>query len=535
MTVHGVDTVVSPQLRDKVNQLYPGKLCVRRNGLPHKTRRFVATTGFGPEHNLGVYNASVNTAERALIERSFLCKEGGSFRPAIPVRQCAFTSSALCDYRDAVMASMPHLPRMTLDQVVETYTGPKKRRYEAALESLQMKEYMDRDAMLQMFVKREKQDVLKAPRVINPRSARYNLMLGQYLKHAEHHFFDAINFAWGARTRATVIKGYNVVESATILRSKWDLFKDPIAVGLDATKFDMHVSIRALKYEHSFYQRLFPGDKMLQRLLREQLVNRGVGWFDDGSVKFELQGTRCSGDLNTSLGNCILMTAMVHAYCAEKNLVAELANNGDDCVVFMERADQDAFMSGLNNWFKGKGFAMTVETPVRDFEMLEFCQTKPVWDGYVWRMVRNHNAVLRKDPMCLISVPTEKVYRRWLDAVGKCGLAITSGLPVQHAFYESFVRGAEGAVCGDKFLKFIMKNTSRLEQSRGVVMGATNVTADARASYYFAFGILPDQQLALEHHYQNLILNCGTLFQEIESSELCDVLAGASIPQHDEE
>jgi len=462
VTVHGVDTVVSPMLRQKVDQLFPRKLCVHRNGLPHKTRRFVATTGFGPDHNLGVYNASVNTAERALIERSFLCKEGNTFRPAIPVRPRAFTTPLLKTFHGFVMSAMPRLPLLTVQQVVDTYTGPKRKRYELAMESLQQKPFEDNDASLQMFVKREKQDVQKAPRVINPRSPRYNLLLGTYLKHAEHHFFDAINCAWGARTRSTVIKGFNVFDSAAILREKWELFKDPVAVGLDASKFDMHVSQRALRYEHNFYKSLFPGDKLLKRLLKLQLVNRGIGWFDDGCVKFTLMGTRCSGDLNTSLGNCILMCAMVWEYCQRRGVDAELANNGDDCVIFLDRSQLKLFMSGLNNWFKTKGFAMTVEEPVRDFEMVEFCQTKPVWDGYNWRMVRKHGAVLRKDPMCLISVPTEGVYKRWLDAVGKCGVAITSGLPVQYDFYECLVRNAEGNVCGDKFLAYIMKNTSRL-------------------------------------------------------------------------
>lgn len=474
-----------------------GRLSVTRNGLSGKIRKFVVVPDLAPPHNLGVYNNSVDTVARALVERYFLCKEGETFRPALPARRNAFFSEHLCDFRQAVSKHMPNLPRLSSTATVSMFRGPKRKVYEAARLSLAKTAISERDARLSMFSKYEKQDVGKAPRAINPRDPRYNLELARYLKHAEHHFFKAINKAWGKNTRATVIKGFNAHDAADILRAKWDRFSDPVAVGLDATKFDMHVSVRALQYEHSFYRALFPGQQRLHRLLDWQLNNSGVSWCPDGRVKFSLRGTRASGDINTSLGNCILMCAMVYDWCKVAGVEAELANNGDDCVVIMERRDLERFMTGLTENFRDKGFAMEVEAPVYHFEGIEFCQTHPVRTVNGWVMVRNHLAVLQKDLMCLVDTPNDKVYRRWLGAVGECGLASAHGVPVQQAWYEMIRRN--GTKPRSKETEYIFKNTSQMVRR---FSGEDVVTDDARVSYYLAYGVTPDMQKHLENHFR---------------------------------
>ena len=100
-------------------------------------------------------------------------------------------------------------------------------------------------------------------------------------------------------------------------------------------------------------------------------MQKGVAHCQDGRVKFSVRGTRSSGDLNTSLGNCILMCAMVWAYIRDAGLFkVELANNGDDCVVIMEREDLDIFLGGLETWFRDHGFRMGVDGVATEFERL---------------------------------------------------------------------------------------------------------------------------------------------------------------------
>lgn len=483
--------MVAPELRRRAQQI--GRLSVRRNGLFGKVRVFYVVPHLAPPHNLGVYNNNVDTVERALVERYFLCKDGDAYRPALQVRPRAFCSPGLMSFKSKVQTHMPNLPVLTRSATVDLFRGSKRRVYEAAEASLMKDPVCEQDARLTSFAKFEKLDVSKAPRLINPRSPRYNLELARYLKHAEHHFFRAINKAWGARTRATVIKGFDARVSAAILRDKWNCFTDPVAVGLDATKFDMHVSVQALRYEHSFYTALFPGQQRLKRLLQWQLLNRGTAYCTDGTVKFEMRGTRSSGDMNTSLGNCILMCAMVRAWCDSAGVDAELANNGDDCVVIMERGQLERFLRGCDGYFRRLGFAMTVEPPVFEFEEIEFCQTHPVLTVNGWVMVRNHATTLQKDLMCLIPVANSTVYQRWLGAVGEGGLAATHGVPVQQDWYAMIRRcGIEPRAVD---LENAFKNTSQLYRA---FEGEDVITPEARVSYYCAFGVLPDEQRELE-------------------------------------
>jgi len=500
--VRGTNSRVDPDLLKWAQTLEDGTLCAHRNGLTANTRRFVATTGFGPDHNLGVFNSNVDNIERAFVERYFLCKENGVFRPAFEVSSRAYKTDSLNAFRDSVLSHVRHLPVLTRQQVVDSYHGPKRRTYLAALESLARDALSERDAALSAFIKYEKQDVQKAPRIICPRSPRYNLHLARYLKRAEHHVFKAINKVFGAHTPATVIKGFNADDSARILRDKWERFRNPVCVGLDAVKLDMHIGVPALRYEHSFHKGLFPGDRLLRQLLNWQLVNKGVAHAKDGRITFRMKGKRSSGDINTSLGNCIIMCALVHSYAAEIGVDLELANNGDDCDIFMEQDDLPRFSASLYAWFKRKGFAMTVEKPCYEFEEIEFCQTKPVQLASGWRMVRKLESVLTKDPMCLIDVPSARVHQKWLHAVGTAGTALNTGVPVHQAFYSAFVR--HGVPCSKGMRDYVFKNTSHDTLASGV--GSSTIDARSRVSYYYAFGILPDEQVSMERRYDDTVV-----------------------------
>lgn len=499
MRVHGTTTEAQQHLVERVKEV-GGQLCVRPSGLAPKTRRYVVVTGFSPEHNLGVFNSDVGAVTRALTERYFFCANGkGGFRPAYRVNRNAFNIPHLAAFRDAVCHHMPRLPRLTPAQVVAMYSGAKRRTYERAAVSLERRPLCLEDARLTSFVKFEKQDISKAPRIINPRSPRYNLELARFLKHAEHHYFRSVNRVFGGRTPATVIKGLNADQSGSVLRAKWEHFRRPCAIGLDATKFDMHVSITALRYEHGFYTRLHNNHPVLGKLLKWQEVNEGAAYLVDGRVRFATQGTRCSGDINTSLGNCLLMCALVHAYAVERGCDIELANNGDDCVAFLESADERRFREGLGEWFRKRGFAIVAEPTVHEFEQVEFCQTRPVCIGGRWRMVRTVQTILRKDPMCLVPVPSDATLKKWLGAVGECGGALCSGVPVLEAFYEMYRRWGTPASRG--FIEEVYRNRSQLQLSRGVEQAV--IDDRARVSFYYAFGITPDRQVQMEAAFRS--------------------------------
>lgn len=478
----------------------PFAISVVEDGQPVKQRTYHVVARMGDNHNLGVFNNSVYSVERALLERYALCEvEKGVYLPALPTTYKEWQAPGLLQFREQVVDEVRQTATvLTLREVVKCYTGAKRRIYENALRSLMRTNLNKSDAKLKPFTKFEKQDLSKAPRIINPRSPRYNLVLGKYLKKAEKSYFRAINNAWGGHTAHTVIKGMNQKDAAEVLRSKWDRFKRPVALGLDARKYDMHVRIPGLDYEHSFYNLVFMVRELAELLLC-QLRNYGVAYCPDGKVGFTVDGTRCSGDLNTALGNCIIMCALIWNLCEEIGVDAELANNGDDCVLFLEEDDLDRVIDAIPGYFVRFGFRMTVEDAVYDFEKLEFCQSQPVKLASGWCMVRNVRTCLKKDPMCLIPIQNDRVWRKWLGAVGECGLASVPGCPVLQSFYGAFVRS--GKTASRKFKQHIFRNTGVLER---VFVGKSEITDEARASFYAAFGIMPDYQLALEHYYDKM-------------------------------
>jgi hypothetical protein len=473
------------------------------NGQMSKTRGLIMLRGLGPSHTIGVYNNDIRTVVRAFKERYFKCKTPEGFELPVSVRPRTFKNDRhLQEFRLGVVSRCVGAPVVPTIQVVGAYSGLKRRIYENAYQSLFQTKLSKRDARLTSFVKFEKQDLRKAPRVINPRSARFNLELGKYLKFLEKRVYSAITEQFGSVADHVVIKGLNVCDSAMVLRTKWQRFRDPVAVGLDATKFDMHVSVEALKFEHSFYTGIFPHSAELREILRWQLDNRGTAYCLDGKVKFKMSGTRSSGDLNTSLGNCLLMCSMVYAHANASGVVVELCNNGDDCVVIMERESLSRFLFGLTERFMRYGFRMEVEEPVFEFEQIEFCQSKPVWTEQGYTMVRRIDACFKKDPLCLIPVPNVNVLRKWRKAVGDCGYAITKGVPVMQNWYRVFQRG--GADYSDGFLSELVKNTSARERMKGLPEQEVVVSGKARASFYYAFGMNPDEQIALEKWFDNV-------------------------------
>lgn len=148
---------------------------------------------------------------------------------------------------------------------------------------------------------------------------------------------------------------------------------------------------------------------------------------------------------------------------------------------------------------------MTVEPTVDVLERVEFCQSRPVELSTGWRMVRNLSACLQKDPMCLLGVPNHNVYRKWLGAIGMCGGKLASGVPVLNEFYDVFSRA--GVTCSEGMLQEIYKNRSQLHLAQGLAVG--EVDARSRVSFYYAFGVLPDEQLAMERFFHQATI--GTL------------------------
>lgn len=481
-----------------------------------KVRKFVRVCGVSADITIVPFNHTLTTLERAVKERVFFVKDGDQF-VSPPRPKSGYFFDTLHDAKEALSKFLPRTAPLNYQQFVDTYRGRKKEAYTKALFDLRNgRTTAEQDSHIEVFTKYEKVDrTSKAdpvPRVISPRDPKYNLRVGRYIKRIEEPIFKALGKLFGHKT---VIKGLDMDGVAKVLREKWDMFTDPVAVGLDASRFDQHVSKEALEFEHSIYLECFAQRKhreRLHRLLDYQLENHCTGYAPDGKLDYTISGTRMSGDMNTSLGNCLLMCLMVKSYLDKVGVHGSLANNGDDCVVFMEKSDLQKFMGPLRDEFHKLGFNMQVEEPAYEFEHVEFCQTKPVFDGRVWTMCRNPITAIAKDSVMLHNPDSDnngKFYRLWLHAVGIGGIRLSGGLPVFQNFYRLFHRSGHGCYVNSK-RKLIQSHDNEylpwFMRQEGLVgkREFSEPTPQARLSFWNAWGITPDEQLCLEKHYDSM-------------------------------
>jgi hypothetical protein len=471
---------------------------------PH-VRRFFQVSGFSPPNSYLVHNSSLSNLARGVLTRVLYVKGQPTPKPHVGVYV-----ERLSYFRKLVVRCFPSTTPVTRQEFVEYYRGRKRDIYQLAADSLLNTGIGPVDAHIKAFVKAEfinsddKPD--PDPRVISPRDPRYNVELGKYLRPIEHRIYGAIGRIFGSET---VLKGFNSQETGGIFERKWNSFRDPVAIGLDASRFDQHVSQVALKWEHSVYNAIYKQSPELRKLLSWQLVNRVTGHCRDGKLKYKTDGCRMSGDVNTALGNCLIMCALVHAYAKERGVLISLANNGDDCTVIMEKMDENKFMYRLDEWFLEMGFNMTVEKPVYHLEGIEFCQTHPVYidGGYI--MVRNFPKAIAKDCLSLKELSSPVVCKAWLDAVGQGGLSLTGGIPVYQEFYSAYIRAGAGIKVkrGNQNSKRC-KTDVELEGglfwlSKGMSKRYSVVSQRTRYSFWLAFGTTPDQQVALEEFYKS--------------------------------
>jgi hypothetical protein len=454
-----------------------------------------------------VHDSSVETAFRAILERVFLVKDKilGFARCPKPLPG-AF--GKLREFKTLLVSEVPSTARWTYQRFVDSYTGRKYTLYSNAMKTLLTRGVRRSDAFLSSFVKAEKLNLTSkpdpTPRIIQPRGPVYNTAVGVFLKPLEGVIYKGIMKVFH---EPTVFKGMNAQQQGALLAQKWSRFAKPVAVGIDASRFDQHVSRDALEWEHSVYTTIM-GDPEFAKLLRWQLDNKGFVRCGDGTIRYEVNGSRMSGDMNTALGNCLIMCALVWEYMRSLGLGVDdyaLANNGDDCVVIFEEHHLVAFQQGLDGFFLEFGFEMTVEDPCYELEAIEFCQCHAVWTPYGYTMVRDPRVCIDKDLITYkwMEVQTRQGWDLLRKSISDGGTALAGCIPVLGAFYA-----------------YVGRNVQRHKNKRGQELVKTEITgfdmlarnmsfvreepADkTRLSFYRAFGWSPDEQTALEEAYDS--------------------------------
>lgn len=396
-------------------------------------------------------------------------------------------------------------------ETAHSYTGAMRRRYLEAERSLRVEGPLTRyDWELKAFLKADKIDLKKfhKPRMIFPRSPRFNLELASRLKPFEHWLWGRLTLNWFFKNREpvwlqghvskygstrVVAKGLSPRSRANLIVRKFNSFEGCVVFEADGAAFEAHVSSRQLEEEHSIYAAAYPKDRGLRRLLSKQLVLAGKtpsGW------KFSRPGGRASGDFNTGMGNSLLMLAAVGAGMPQ-DVPYDVLVDGDNALVFLSGADIPRVYPHFHQRVLDQcGQELTLEAPVSVVEEIRFGQSAPVRLPSGWMMVRDPWKVLSTFAASHRWLQHPSSGRRWLHDVCRCELSLSLGLPVLQSFFLSMLKhlGRDRRKLNEDSLSDLFYQGAWLAEEKDAVP----VASVTRLSYEKAFGLCVGDQLLME-------------------------------------
>jgi len=414
--------------------------------------------------------------------------------------------SALKKGIDLIIHHLPKTEQEPLGHFAERYPPKKRSRYMAAVQNILDNGLTRKDARVTMFIKPEKMSPSKKnpdPRAIQFRDPRYCVMLASYLKPIEEHLYRLrIDHPLLSKTRL-IGKGLNQVERASTLSKKMSRFTHPSVVSLDASRFDQHVDKRQLEEEHRVYTNC-NNDPYFAQILSWQLRNY---CYSRLGFRYVTKGKRMSGDMNTALGNCILMVAMVLGFMIPRGKQFDIFDDGDDCLLIVEKSDLDSVLEDLPPFFIGYGHEMKIENIAFTLESVTWCQSQPINTLRGWKFVRNPHKVMSTALVGQrwLGVPG-KIRREYLAGLAECELILNLGVPVLQEYALALARNSSGAKVrhddsSGEWFRYLRESKLYRKAASGV--HSDEITDDARLTFAQAFGIDIPTQYDIEYKLAN--------------------------------
>lgn len=444
------------------------------------------------------YQPSDDTTKQVHIHNNCVQNELVALRNRVLFAVPDVDPQALRRLKPIARAIADWIPREQLDEDWwQRYSGAKRRRYREASESLQYRPLSRRDARIAAFVKPEKVFEIKDPRLIQARSPRYNIKLGNYLKPIEHHLY---RLKGSRRLRRilppgrVIAKGLNMKQRATLITEKWHRFAQPAACVLDASRFDAHVQ-EILRIEHLVYRRYWKSPE-LDQLLEYQIRNRGR---TAGGIKYRCMYGRMSGDMNTALGNCLISVIMAAAYMKTKKIDWDFVCDGDDAIIFVDRRNL-SLLDDLEAIYAQWGFVMK-RFDVTRIEDLRFCQAFICESAVGPKMVQVPERTLSRALVGIRHWNEPKFRRKYLSLIGYCELALNAGIPVLQEFALMAMQWGDGFPT-----KWLMSGhaVKALREEATHRVQPLPITPEARVCFEQATGITVEAQRALEGAFRTL-------------------------------
>lgn len=293
----------------------------------------------------------------------------------------------------------------TDEQVTQSFRGGKRKIYARTFEKIRkgpINEEMWGE--VEAFTKTEEylyyEKIDRIPRPIQPRSMEYRAYMSKFLKPVSVRMktmkLPGENYPF-------IAKGGDNAVLAKLFRDKWECFADPVCLCLDLTKFDATIHPELKKLENEFFSAISE-DRLFRKGLKLQEKDEITVTFkipkanpDKTPKKVKMQKGlhgRCSGDPQTSDGNCYIMGIVCHnVFDCRKETYA----NGDDTNVIMERSDMAKYRSRFIEDFACFGLDVREEGVFDNIYDVEWCQCKytdtPLGDLWIRKYKRVLNTL----------------------------------------------------------------------------------------------------------------------------------------------
>lgn len=393
-------------------------------------------------------------------------------------------------------------------ETAQSYTGVLRRRYLEAQSSLDLDgPIRSRDYKLRAFVKAEKTKpwAVAKPRMIFPRSPRYNLVLASWLKPFEHWLWGNLRsrVVSGVGNSRVVAKGLNPKERAALIVRKMRAIPDCVVFEVDGRAFEAHVDVWQLLQEHDVYAAAYPGDGELKRVLNKQLRNFGV---TSNGVRFSRPGGRASGDFNTGMGNSLVMLAVVGGVMSQMGPVKwDTLVDGDNALIFISgQSSGRVYDNFARVALEVSGHEMTLEAPTRVVEEVRFGQSAPIRVDGAWVMVRDWRKVISHSTSSHCYLREARFAPEYLRSVALCEGFLGSGVPILWAWSRNLLRRTESV--GRPRMHAVRDYHGLGVPVESLGDARVNEPDDeARQSFELAFGATPEQQRNIEEFLMGIV------------------------------
>lgn len=151
---------------------------------------------------------------------------------------------------------------------------------------------------VEYFQKIEQLDEVKDPRAIQARADNFKARAGPWVAALEARVKERLPI---------LVKGLDESSKAKHIQTLRSRATN--VVELDFSRFDRSLSVELMKAtEHAIYQKVFPPEiaKLMSKQLHSTVASRN-------GATYYVDGTRMSGDMNTSIGNCLIVACLMRA------------------------------------------------------------------------------------------------------------------------------------------------------------------------------------------------------------------------------